>query len=363
MHSRMMFWKWSAIGLVVGVFLVWAQIEAVGGLAGLLQVGERSGLRPLIEEQLGSMPLAGGRGHDGQSFYAIGLDLDGDVVGAHLDHAAYRYRRILFPLVASFFGVLDGWALLYASVGLGVAAMAVSTGVVASMATSAGKSEWLALVVVLNPGVWLSVQLVTSDALGLALMIVGLQQFLIRRDRSAVWFALSALAKDVFLATAVALGVRYRAWRVLLLPAGALLAWMTFLTLQLGGGFSSRGNLTWPFLGILGASSNWPNLDRTELAYLVVAILTVAVGVVFCFRDTWLRWPLVTWSALALISSHWIWNFGNNAVRAFAPILVLVALSTIAPTTAESTVGSGSLTPRPLARRDTRAAPSVDGSF
>ena len=80
----------------------------MGGIEGLLQVGETSDVRPLIESQLGEVPLAPGSGHDGQIYYAIGLDLDGDEVGPLLDHAAYRYRRILYPLVASGFGLFDG---------------------------------------------------------------------------------------------------------------------------------------------------------------------------------------------------------------------------------------------------------------
>jgi hypothetical protein len=30
---------------------------------------------------------------------------------------------------------------------------------------------------------------------------------------------------------------------------------------------------------------------------------------------------------LGVVSSDWVWDFGNNAARAFAPIVVLLALS------------------------------------
>jgi hypothetical protein len=35
----------------------------------------------------------------------------------------------------------------------------------------------------------------------------------------------------------------------------------------------------------------------------------------------------VAWTALAIVSSNWVWDFGNNVARAFAPIMVLCALS------------------------------------
>jgi hypothetical protein len=326
------FWRWAAIGLATAVFLVWAQANAVGGLAGLLQVGEVSAVRPIIEGQLGTIPLADGPGHDGQIYYAIGLDLGGDEVGPLLDHAAYRYRRILLPLVASGFGLLDGHALLYGLVAVGVASMAVSAGLVAAMASRAGRSELIALVILLNPGMWLSVQLITSDALAVAFMLTGLHALTRGAVRSnPIWFALSALSKDVFLTTPVSLGVASRRWATVAYPTVAMGLWMAFLTLRLEDGFASRGNLDWPFLGLIEATANWANLDNTEWVYLIFALGSVVAGVVFGARRSWLRWPIAAWTALALVSSNWVWDFGNNAARAFAPIAVMVGLSYLQP--------------------------------
>lgn len=328
MSARKAFWKWSAITLIVAVFLVVTQAIALGGVAGLLQVSEMSDLRPLIESQLGEVPLASGLGHDGQIFYAMGLDLNGDEVGALLDHPSYRYRRILYPLFASVFGLLDGWALLYGMIALGVLSMAVSAGIVAAMAAQAGKTQYLSLAVVLNPGVWVSVRLLTSDALSLMLMLAALYAFTRRRaTESASAFALSGLAKDVSLATPVPLGLRVRDWKMMMIPAGVVTAWTAVLHLRFGGGFASRGNLDWPFLGVVEATATWSASDVSEWVYLVFALVVVTAGLVFSLRSGWLRWPIVAWTALAIISSSWVWDYGNNAARAFAPILVLIALN------------------------------------
>jgi hypothetical protein len=330
--SRYAFWKWSAIGLVVAILLVSAQAVAVGGVAGLLQVGEKSDLRPLIEGQLGNIPLADGPGHDGQIYYAAALDLSGDEVAPLLDHASYRYRRILYPLLSSAFGILDGQALLYGMLAAAVCSLAFSAGLVAAMARRMGGTEFLALAVVLNPGMWLSVQLLTADALAVALMLAGLWGFLWSTGaRSSSWFSLSALAKDVSLCTPVPLGLRFREWRIWLVPSAVAFSWMTYLSLRFGDGFSSRGNIDWPLAGMIEATKNWANLDTTEWIYLVFALGSIVAGAVFSFRPGWLRWPLAAWTLLAVVSSNWVWDYGNNAARAFAPIAVLAVLSGALP--------------------------------
>jgi hypothetical protein len=325
------FLKWSGIGLVLAVFLIWVQALAVGGLPGLLEVGESSSLRPMIEEQLGDIPVTDYRGHDGQIYYAMALDLAGNEIPPKLDHASYRYRRILYPLVASAFGLLDGWALLYGMATLAALSMAVSTGIVAAMAAKAGRSELFALSVLVNPGVWLSLDILTADVFALALMLVGLFLFVNKPTKGHIAFALSGLARETYLATPIPLGLRLRDWRTIVLPAGALVGWMTLLNFKFGDGFAVRGNLTLPFLGLIDASHNWGLLEPRELVFLAFALLMVVGGAISAVRRSWVRWPLIAWVALALMSSSWVWNFGNNPARVFAPILVLSALAEIGP--------------------------------
>ena len=81
-------------------------------------------------------------------------------------------------------------------------------------------------------------------------------------------------------------------------------------------------------MGIVDGSANWPDLDTEELVYLAFSLISVVAGIaVGISRSTWLRWPILGWTGLALISSNWVWDFGNNAARAFAPLAVLVVLS------------------------------------
>jgi hypothetical protein len=339
------------IGAVASAILLWAQSEAVGGIEGLLQVGEISDVRPLIESQLGNIPLAPGPGHDGQIYYAIGLDLSGDQVGPLLDHAGYRYRRILYPLFASGFGLLEGTALLIGMIVVTIVSTAVASGATAALAYRVGISEWAALAVLLNPGVWLSVRLLTSDTLALALMMLGLMALGSRLAVPAASFALSTLAKDVFVVTPIglAIGRDRRRWILGGVSLLVLLAWMTWLTVTFGDGFTGRGNVALPFVGIVDGSANWPNLDVEELVYLGFGLVIVAAGLVIgILKRSWLRWPIRGWTGLALISSNWVWDFGNNAARAFAPLAVLVVLSfgrAVPQATAPTAESSGSAVP------------------
>lgn len=330
MTPRAAFWKWSILGGVTAILLVVGQAVALGGVAGLLQVGEDSEVRPLIESELGEIPLAPRSGHDGQIYYAIGLDLFGGETPDVLDHGAYRYRRIIYPAVASLFGVLDGYALLMGMVVTTVASAALASGLVAAFSVRFGLSDWMGLVIVLNPGVWLAVRVLTADSLALGSMLLGMYLFMWGRRGAALAFAMSALSKDVYLATpgGLALSKDRSSWPLLLIPAGLLVAWMTWLTFTMGEGFTSRGNLTFPFMGIIEASQVWPSVDLDDLLYLLFALVSVGGGLVYgLVIRSWLRWPILAWSTLGVISSNWVWDLGNNAARVFAPIVVLVALA------------------------------------
>jgi hypothetical protein len=328
--AKIAFWKWSAIGAIAAGFLILAQANAVGGFSGLLQVGEVSRLAPLIEAEVGDLPLSPNKGHDTQIYYAIGIDLAGEQMPELFDHGPYRYRRILYPAVASLFGLLEGTALLVSMIVLTVVAMAVSTGLAAAIAIQRGRSDWIALAVLLNPGVWLSTRLLTADMMALALMLLGLHCFSAKKRGAPYAFALSGLSKEAYLLTpaALALSRDRRRWKLILIPVAVLTVWMAWLTLDMGNAFTGRGNVGLPFVGMVEAGSVWATYDAQEVFYLAFGLLSVAVGLAHgVLVKGWLRRPILFWSVLGVISSSWVWDLGNNAARVFAPILVLVALS------------------------------------
>ena len=166
---------WFLIGVVVALLLQWLQVRAVGGdWTGLVNTGRQSALRPLIEAELGPVSTVEQAGHDGQFSYLIAVDPLGRGEAPNLfDHGAYRYRRILLPALAGGFGLWDGEGALAGLIVWSAIGMGLATAAVADLGASFGTRPWVVAGVLANPGVWLSVQLLTPDVLALGLALTG----------------------------------------------------------------------------------------------------------------------------------------------------------------------------------------------
>ena len=352
---------WFVVGVTVASFLIVTQAMATGGLAGVLQVGEDAPVRPLIEAQLGPIPLANDIGHDGQLSYAIGLDLGGGTVAPFIDHAGYRYRRILLPAVGSLFGLLDGRGLLFglsATVAVGFGLATVAT---AELSRVLHSGRWAVAGILANPGAWLGARLLTPDPLGLGLGLTAVALAMHRRHVLAACLAgLAALAKDQFLLFGLGLAAA-ALWHRDLRRAGLYLAasmtplalWSFFVTATVGDGLSPRSNLSFPLQGMVEASARWLTSGQ-DLVYLVIvlAFMVLAAVALWRFRDpTWLALG-VPWLVLAIVSSSWVWDFGNNALRVFAVFGVVAALCWRAKTNVN-----------PWADRSDRRPPPGDDRF
>ncbi|MGH9168974.1 MAG: hypothetical protein ACRD02_14220, partial [Acidimicrobiia bacterium] len=67
---------WFVVGALMGAFVQWSQVRELGDgdVAALLSVGANSDTRRYFEDELGSVPLVPGGGHDGQSSYIVARD-------------------------------------------------------------------------------------------------------------------------------------------------------------------------------------------------------------------------------------------------------------------------------------------------
>ena len=326
---------WTLVALIVGAILLSVQARAVEGPAGLLQVGEASPLRPLIEAELSRVPLAGGQGHDGQVYFAMALDPDGDVVGPLLDHEGYRYRRILYPLAASAGGLLNGAPLLYGMVTVSLAGFVLATASAAALARSLGVSTYAALGVVLNPGVWLSLWTLTADGLAIGLAVTGLALFVRRPLWAAAAFGAAALGKEVFvvvgLAAAISLLLNGRRREALTLGVGSVVpitAWAGWLSLASSGGFSPRSNFGLPLQGVASSLPGWSGVEAV-MAWTAIVLVVAAVIVVIWARHRLVHLLVWPWVLLAVTASDWVWAFGNNALRSFAFLGIPTAIGIV----------------------------------
>jgi hypothetical protein len=329
---------WFVVGSLMGAFVQWSQVRELGDgdVAALVSVGATSDARRYFEDELGSVPMVPGAGHDGQSSYIVARDpwATGDA-WRYLDHPGYRYRRMFYPTVAGGLGLLGPRATVYGLALIALVGMGLAAGALADLARRYGTGSWTVLGVIANPGLWLSVKLLTPDALALGLALTAVALWTRDRRGPAVAFlATAALTKDAYLL--FALGLAGWAWseqsvrEKLLLILGALTPltlWGAWVSVRLGEGFAPRGNLSFPLAGLIDSVRGWPSSGDMFLSvFTILSLLTAGLAALLSRNRllAWLSWP---WVVLGLISSEWVWNLGNNSARAFAPALVVGALA------------------------------------
>ena len=329
---------WFIAGILAAAFVQFAQVRAIGGgIEGLLSVGETSEMRPLVESELGPVPTVSGRGHDGQTAYVIARDPLGQGIAPDvLDHAGFRYRRILFPALGGGFGTFGPHATVFGLAVIGVIGFGLAVAATTDLALSYGASDRVALAALLTPGLWLAVRLLTVDALAVGLLLVALALWRRNRVPAAVMVLSAAtLTKEQMLIGAAAMAVvAFRSGRrregaaLIVAPLACLIAWSAIVETLVGGGFSTRGNISLPFVGIARSIPVWPSTSGTDLVLLAIMVLALVIsaGVAWRCRTSLMGAMLAAWVGLATVSSHWVWELGNNVARVFATVIPLCAI-------------------------------------
>lgn len=325
---------WFSVGLLLGVFVIAAQ--GAPNAASLLRVGSRNPLIAQIEHELGSLHPRDATGHDGQLFFLIARD-PLNTFGtaqrlAEFDNnpPRYRYRRILYPLLAGGFGLFTGRQTLVGMIVLTVVGLGLSAVATADLAHGLNVRGGVVLIAILNLGALLSAMLLTSDALALGLALVGLALIARRRTGGAVVaFALAVLTKEVYAVVPLAVAavnMWRRCSRDALLVATSLLpcvAWTAWVWARVPYVPVTANNLGVPFGGVLESVPLWPSLyaaNRAQMAAGVLAIFVFLLAMTLSLigRNTLLRSTVVAWLAVAFVSTSLVWSIPTNVVRAFA---------------------------------------------
>lgn len=267
--------------LVVGVV-----IGAAGGdpLA-LAEIGTRFSL---------SDP-AGTEGYDGQFVYYIARDPNPETVAPLLDVPAYRYQRILLPLLARLLGlgqpVWIAWALPLVT----ILSQVAGTWAVGELLGMWGISRRYALAYGLYVGFVLAVRVDLPEPLAYGLVAGALlARFRGHTRWSWVLYGLALFAKEVaviFVAAQLAADLLERRWHeagglalIALLPYALFQAWLWLAFGQLGLG--SGGNMATPFevvpfMGLL-------RIGTESLVYL--AAMLVVFGPAVILPVVWGLW-------------------------------------------------------------------------
>jgi hypothetical protein len=264
-------------------------------------------------------------GYDGQFVYYIARDPLN--AAQFIDIPAYRYQRILLPILG--WGVSLGqtsllpWALL----AVNLAAVGVGTFLVQRWLMAHGHSAWLALGYGLSLGVLGAARMTTTEPLAYALALGGL--WLALRSRygwAALLFALAALTKETTLLIAAGVGVylllvRRELWQALRFGLIALLpfvAWQMILRGWLGefgigaGGESTTSFELIPFLG-------WLRIATTMGIEIFIAwsILIVPLVIIPCLWGLWRCLRDVQQRTITLLS---VIVFINCAIMLVVPL-------------------------------------------
>ena len=292
-----------SIGVIVVSWLYWGRFDC--NITGFFRIGSEFRLSPLLNPDK-VLIVKGEVGYDGQQMLSIALDpgLNNQETILSLDNPAYRYRRILYPILGYLLGGGNPFWIPWALVGINVIALAVCTGLIAfyhhGHQRSVYQSMWFSSI----PGIWMVLSFSTADLLagtfGLGaiisahnrrtlLMLFCLAAGLLTRETLFIlWSALLLTHIQKKQSQEVA------AIGVSILP---LLTWLSYIYYRELPGSAGLGNFGLPFEGIaekfqalITAGITKGNLYE---AYLW-GLLWLALG--------WFLWQ--TWRSLKVSNSY-----------------------------------------------------------
>ncbi len=320
---------------VTGVLL---DVRRAGlGLPNLLPLARTGPAAAIIQRDFPHARAIGGRGHDGQQFYAIARDpLHLDRVSRSLDRPRYRLQRPLFPVLAWLFHPSGGGpGLIWALFGVGVAGLlltAVSTGaLVATLGARDLVAVLLAAVVPLLGGSLVSLRITVADTLALGLALSAVVLVVRGHLRLAVVAGvLAVLAKESVLLILVGYALWRRDRRAAVLVGVPVVVGLTW-ALWVRSFAPARHDpqvmeFGLPLRGLVDGAHFW--LTRPNLGVLpsVSVIVAVVLGIWALARGG-LRSPLGWMVALQLlllaVVSIRVLDIFTNAARTVMPLTVV----------------------------------------
>jgi hypothetical protein len=334
-------WLVGLVGLAVGV-LITIRVLATFGMDPTAFVGfdpteapsQVAYPREVLGRPVVSHPLA----HDGKYFFAQANDpwyLDPQRHAAVLDAPLYRAQRMLYPTVASGFGLLPPGVVVWSLLATNVLALALGAMLAARLAGLWSLSPWLGVWVPLNIGLILDVDLGTAGVVAYTCCLGGLYALAKGRTWTAsLLFGAAALSRETMVLFAVGVFAlwwfdrRERPWRFVITPLSLMVAWNVYLRFRLQGvsgvGSSGAANLAPPFVGLYQALGSW--MERPQDLLLNLTILVIAgVSIPLAVRSRLsIAWGALPFVVLGACLSEIVWRQTYDFPRALAPIFTAI---------------------------------------
>jgi hypothetical protein len=323
---------WFLLGAALAAaFQIYFVSRYGGDWSVLLHVGALKPHRAFIENELGPVKCLDDLGHDGQVNYLIARDpfnlRHTNTVLGPWDNPPYRFRRILYPLLAGGFGLCDPRTAVY---GLALW-LVIGAGLIAAASASLSASWELPgsvlLLALLNPGTYLSAQVLTNDVLATGLALSGLALWLRGREFAAVLLLAAAVLTretSVLVSLSLALAVaRQRGIRaaVALALATALpcVCWSLWVQWTIPGtdGFENLGP---PFVGLVRSLFLWKDPAAAVFGMLAIALLAGSLWIAWEADNLLVRVSCLAWVCLAAFMSVEVWDHPGNVLRALSPL-------------------------------------------
>jgi hypothetical protein len=229
--------------------------------------------------------IAGGTwGYDGQFAYQIARNPLG--ASRFLDVPAYRYQRILYPLVAWALALGQGVLIPWTLIAVNWLALVAGTRFTEGILAGRGASRWYALGYGLFGGLMMAVRLDLTEPLAYALAQAAVLSYERGRWRSAAgWLALAALAKETTLLVAAGFLLSFalsRRWRDLIewavIVGLPFAAWQVILRVGLGAwGIGSGGALATPF-EVVPYRGLWSLASVNARAFALIALIMIPMA-------------------------------------------------------------------------------------
>lgn len=265
-------------------------------------------------------------GYDGQFAYQIArAPLESS---RYLDAPAYRYQRILYPLLARLLSLGNATLLPWMLILINLVALPAGTALTERILAHYDVSRWYAITYGLYIGLLMPVRLDLTEPLAYLLVQAGVLAFSRRQSlRSAVWFMLAALAREttlLFAAAYVVYLITSRRWWTAFkwgaLVAAPFLVWQGVLRVWLGSwGIGSGGALSTPF-EIIPFHGWWGIARLRPVAFAMMSLLVVPLALLPAVLSIWA-------SLRALWHKHW--NPATLALLANAVVFPFLPTSNV----------------------------------
>jgi hypothetical protein len=231
-------------------------------------------------------------GYDGQFVYAIAVNSAGDDL---FDVPAYRYQRILYPVLARVTGLGQPGLIAWTLIAINLIALIAGTAILEAILDGYDASRWYALAYGLCAGTLMALRLDLTEPLAYALALGGVWAALQSR---ILWcgalFALAALTKETTLVMAAGVAASYAVQRdlrnALVVAAFAVMpfvAWQFALYMRFGQfGIGSGGALGTPFEVI--PLRGWWSLAAIHLgAFAVISLIMLPMAIIPALLGLW----------------------------------------------------------------------------